>query len=187
MDVLESLSGQPILLAIFISLGLSCIIAVAGVIPSTFVTAANILYFGFAGGLALSITGEAIGAVISFIFYRKGIRKLEEKISGKKNWSFLERLKDTKGLEAFILVLALRVFPFAPSGLVTLAASISKMGLLAFTISSTIGKFPALLIEAYSVETVLGWKGEYQLAAVIFALTAGVWYYWTTKSKKRRM
>lgn len=187
MDILENLSGQPLLLAIVISLGISCIIAVAGVIPSTFVTAANIVYFGFAGGLAISIIGEALGAIISFILYRKGIRKLEEKINGKNHWRLLQRLKDTKGVEAFILVLALRVFPFAPSGLVTLAAAMSEMGLLSFTLSSTIGKIPALLIEAYSVETVLGWKGEYQAGAVIFALAAGVWYYWTTKRKKRRM
>ena len=98
----------------------------------------------------------------------------------------LERLKNTRGLEAFMLVLILRIFPFAPSGLVTLAASISKISAIAFAVSSTIGKIPALFIEAYSVDAVLGWKFEYQLGAGVFALTAGVlYYYWTTKNKRR--
>lgn len=185
MMLFEYLADQPIWLAILISLLVSVLISIAGIVPSTFVTAANIVYFGFAGGLALSIIGEAVGAIISFFLYRKGLKKLGEKFnSGSHTIKLLENLKNTGGWEAFILVLLLRIFPFAPSGLVTLAASISRMGAAAFMVSSTIGKIPALLIESYSVHTVLGWKMEYQLAAAFFAVGAGVWYYyWTTKRK----
>ena len=186
MALLENMLGQPLLLAILLSLMVNIVISIAGVIPSTFVTAANIIYFGFAGGLAVSIIGEALGAIVSFLLYRKGIKKLEEKFSAKPSLNMLERLKNTRGLEAFMLVLILRIFPFAPSGLVTLAASISKISAIAFAVSSTIGKIPALFIEAYSVDAVLGWKFEYQLGAGVFALTAGVlYYYWTTKNKRR--
>ncbi|UYZ21337.1 hypothetical protein [Mesobacillus jeotgali] len=80
MPLLETLSGQPVWLAILISLAVSITIAVLGVIPSAFITAANIIYFGFAGGLALSIIGEAAGAIISFFLYRKGVKK-----TGAKN------------------------------------------------------------------------------------------------------
>ncbi|WP_079507240.1 TVP38/TMEM64 family protein [Mesobacillus jeotgali] len=187
MGLLETLSGQPVWLAMLISLSVSITISVLGIIPSAFVTAANILYFGFGGGLVLSIAGEAAGAIISFFLYRKGIRKLGQKINNHKPTKVLERLKRTAGPEAFVLVILLRLFPFAPSGLVTLAASYSKMGAPAFMVSSTIGKIPALLIEAYSVKTLLGWKTEYQLAMAIFAIAAGVcYYYWTTKKRKRR-
>jgi uncharacterized membrane protein YdjX (TVP38/TMEM64 family) len=188
MILLDTLAGQPSWLAILISLLVSIIIAIAGILPSTFVTAANIVYFGFQGGLALSITGEALGAIISFFLYRKGLKKLSQKSAGKQNLKLLDRLKDTSGGEAFVLVFLLRIFPFIPSGLVTLAASFSKMGTAAFAFSSTIGKIPALLIEAYSVHAVLGWEKEYQLAAAAFAAIAGVWYYyWTTRRKKRRI
>ena len=179
------LEGLPFWLAILISVLVNVFISIAGVIPSTFVTAANIVYFGFAGGLAVSIIGEAVGAIISFFLYRKGLKKLEEKFNdGTQTIKLLGKLKNTRGTEAFILVFLLRIFPFAPSGLVTLAASISKIGAAAFMISSTIGKIPALLFESYSVHTVLGWKMEYQLATAFFAVVAGVWYYyWTTKRK----
>ena len=187
MALLENMIGQPLLLAILLSLMVNIVISIAGVIPSTFVTAANIIYFGFAGGLAVSIIGEALGAIVSFLLYRKGIKKLEETFSAKRSLKLLERLKNTGGLEAFFLVLLLRIFPFAPSGLVTLAASFSKIGAVSFAVSSTIGKIPALFIEAYSVDAVLGWKLEYQLAAGIFALAAGVCYYYWTMKKKRRI
>lgn len=187
MSLLETLSGQPVWLAVFISLAVSILIAVAGIIPSAFVTAANIVYFGFSWGLFLSILGEALGAVISFILYRKGLKKLSDKIDSARTIKILERLKETDGMEAFFLVLVLRLFPFAPSGLVTLAASYSTMGIWNFTVSSTIGKIPALFIEAYSVHTVLGWETQYQLAAAIFAVVTGIcYYYWTTMRKKRR-
>ncbi|RSD25026.1 TVP38/TMEM64 family protein [Mesobacillus subterraneus] len=187
MSLLEMLTGQPLWVSVTISLAVSILVAIAGVIPSAFVTAANIMYFGFAGGLVLSTLGEAFGAIISFFLYRKGIKKLSSKNDRKKKIKLLDRLKATDGREAFVLVLLLRLFPFAPSGLVTLAASYSKMGAASFMVSSTIGKIPALVIEAYSVHTVLGWKTEYQLAAAAFAAVAGVcYYYWTTMREKRR-
>ena len=185
MSLLETLSGQPVWLAILISLTVSIAISVLGVIPSAFVTAANIIYFGFSGGLALSIIGEAAGAIISFFLYRKGVKKLAQKISTHKSVKGLERLRNTDGPEAFFLVILLRLFPFAPSGLVTLAASYSKMGAASFMVSSTIGKIPALFIEAYSVNTLLGWETDYQISMGVFAIVAGVcYYYWTRKNKK---
>ncbi|WP_102264142.1 TVP38/TMEM64 family protein [Mesobacillus jeotgali] len=186
MSLLETLSGQPVWFAIIISLAVSIVIAIAGIIPSAFVTAANIVYFGFVWGLFLSIIGEALGAVISFILYRKGLKKLGGNIDSSRTIKVLERLKQTHGMEAFMLVILLRLFPFAPSGLVTLAASYSAMGTWTFTVSSTIGKIPALFIEAYSVHTVLGWETEYQLAATIFAAVAGICYYYWKKRRKRR-
>lgn len=187
MTFLEYLAGMPVWMAILFSVLVNILISIAGIIPSTFLTAANIMYFGFTGGLLLSILGEAAGAVISFFLYRKGMKKLSTKESGKPSNKLVEKLKNTSGREAFVLVLLLRIFPFVPSGLVTLAAAVSRMGAALFMVSSTLGKIPALFIESYSVHTVLGWKGEYQLAAGAFAVAGGVWYYyWTTKRKNRR-
>src|SRR5215213_11958529 len=62
--------------AVVISLAISILIAVLGVIPSFFMTAANILFFGFWQGILISFLGEAAGAVIAFILYRKGFKKM---------------------------------------------------------------------------------------------------------------
>ena len=62
-------------LAIIISIGISLLIAIIGVVPSFFITSANILFFGFWNGTLISFIGESIGAAIAFILYRKGFKK----------------------------------------------------------------------------------------------------------------
>lgn len=145
--------GDSGLFAVGLSLGLNTIVSVAGVIPSFFITAANISFFGFSKGLLLSILGEAIGAIISFYLYRKGINIVKNRYT--LNNKYLNRLEETKGMEAFFLIFALRIFPFIPSGLVTLVSASSKVGTLLFSIASTLGKIPALVIEAYSIHQIL--------------------------------
>ncbi|MFD1927099.1 TVP38/TMEM64 family protein [Sporosarcina siberiensis] len=146
------------LIAAGISIILNISISILGFIPSIFITAANIGFFGFGKGLILSILGEALGAMISFYLYRKGINKVKTKIS--INNKYLSRLQQTRGKEAFLLIFATRVFPFVPSGLVTLASAGSSVGMLNFSMASTLGKIPALVIEAYSTQQILYWNGQ---------------------------
>lgn len=149
--------------AVWLSIIINIVISVLGVVPSVFLTAANITFFGFTQGLVISILGEASGAVVSFYLYRKGINKVKPEIKH----TFLKKLQHTKGTEAFLLVIALRIFPFIPSGLVTFVSAGSLMGIINFSIASTIGKIPALFIEAYSVKQVLDWsiQGKIIMAA----------------------
>nr|WP_309136131.1 hypothetical protein [Mesobacillus foraminis] len=70
--LIERIGSHP-LLFMLISLLLNTLIAISGILPSAFLTAANILVLGFANGLLLSIAGEAIGAVVCFLLYRKGL------------------------------------------------------------------------------------------------------------------
>jgi len=165
-----------LILAFLISIFLNILVAISGVLPSAAITAVNIILFGFEAGLLVSITGEAAGAIISFILYRKGLSRLS---SGNfnKQVKLLNKLKDTKGAGAVFLVLILRVLPFVPSGAVTLAAAYSKMGLLAFSTASTLGKIPSLLIEAYSVDQLLSLSPEWQLLCLLFLLLFAVIYY----------
>ncbi|MBM7692457.1 putative membrane protein YdjX (TVP38/TMEM64 family) [Peribacillus deserti] len=151
--------------AYLISLALSIVVSILGVVPSVFITAANISYFGFAQGLYLSIAGEALGAVVSFYLYRKGI---SHTFSTKNKW--IKKLQLTKGMEAFFLIIALRIFPFIPSGAVTLAGAASKIHTINFAVSSTIGKIPALLIEAYTVKQILVWDFQSKIVLGILSL-----------------
>lgn len=184
MDLLLELLPENVIMAVMVSILLNIIIAVAGLIPSTFITAANIIYFGFLTGLVISIIGEAAGAIISFLLYRKGVKAIEKKVNKPINNRFLERLKSAVGLEAIFLVLILRILPFVPSGLVTLAASISKMNIFHFALASTVGKIPALLLEAYSVYYFLSWKFQYQIGATVAALIILLIYMVWSKRKK---
>ena len=162
-------------LAVLISLGISILVAILGLVPSVFVTAANILFFGFWPGTVLSFAGEALGAIIAFFLYRKGFKKAAHHKLEK--FPKLLQLVDARGEKAFWLILALRLIPFVPSGLVTFASAIGQVGAVNFLLASSIGKIPALLIEAYSVYQVTewGWQGKIILGLValvilIFAL-----------------
>jgi uncharacterized membrane protein YdjX (TVP38/TMEM64 family) len=146
--------------AILISLLVSIVVAVLGLVPSFFITAANILFFGFWEGTALSLAGEAVGAAVAFFLYRKGFRKASLGALGK--FPKVRRLVEMEGREAFMMIMSLRLLPFIPSGLVTFAAAVGNVSAGIFLIASTVGKIPALLIEAYSVAQVaeFGWQGK---------------------------
>jgi uncharacterized membrane protein YdjX (TVP38/TMEM64 family) len=166
-------------LAIVISICISIIIALLGVVPSVFITAANILFFGFWNGLFISFLGEAIGAGIAFVLYRKGFKKPVKK--QLEHFPKAEKLINSEGKEAFYLVIALRLIPFVPSGLVTFAAAIGKISIGSFLLASSLGKMPALFIEAYAVNAVtdFGWQGK-----LILAIVAGVLLYWIISKNK---
>src|SRR5215213_6794143 len=116
--------------AVAISLFLSILVAVAGVVPSFFITAANILFFGFWPGTVISFLGEALGAVLAFLLYRKGFKKNTNHQLQK--FPGVQRLIKAEGRQAFLLILSLRLLPFVPSGLVTFAASIANLSALNF-------------------------------------------------------
>lgn len=109
---------------LIVSIIINIVISVAGVIPSFFITATNITFFGFDTGLIISYFGECVGAAFSFWLYQKGIKTLNPKIINKNKW--LQKLQKTQGLDSFVIILMLRILPFVPSGMINLAAAISK-------------------------------------------------------------
>ena len=166
-------------LAIIISIFISILIAVIGVVPSVFITAANILFFGFWNGTFISFLGEAIGAGIAFLLYRTGFKKRVEHSLIK--YPKVKRLMDANGKEAFYLIFSLRLIPFVPSGLITFAAAVGKVSFTIFLVASSLGKLPALLMEAWSVYEVtrFGWQGKLILVVVALGLL-----YWVVTKKK---
>ena len=170
-------------LAIIISICISILIAIPGIVPSVFVTAANILFFGFWNGTIISFLGEAIGAGFAFLLYRKGFKKSVKKALDK--YPKVKRLINAENKEAAYLIFSLRLIPFVPSGLITFAAAVGKVSFIIFIIASSLGKIPALLMEAYSVYEVteFGWQGK-----LILMIVALVFLYWiiNKRNDKRR-
>lgn len=163
----------PLPLFLFVSIVLNSVVAVAGVLPSAFLTAINVNVLGFGPGVLVSIVGEAIGAIVSFVVYRKALNRY-----ASPDGSRFKRLREAEGAEAWFLVLGMRFMPFVPSGLVTLSAAFSRMSLPSFALASTIGKVPALLIEALAVTAAMRLTVGWQLilaAVVVFAYF--VWRY----------
>ncbi|WP_300262892.1 VTT domain-containing protein [Clostridium sp.] len=145
MNSLISIFNQYNQLAIFISLFISVIIALLGIVPSIFVTGANIVFFGPINGFFISLLGEVIGGWISFKVYRKGINKFAGNIEGK--YKLIDKIVNCEGKSVGILIFEGRLIPFIPSGLITLAAAMSKVDSMVFIISTFLGKIPSILLE----------------------------------------
>ncbi|MDF1568156.1 MAG: VTT domain-containing protein [Spirochaetaceae bacterium] len=140
-------------LAIPLSLLVEIIIAVLGFIPSFFITAANVAVFGVWWGTGLSIVGESVGAVVAFVLYRRGLDRIAAG-SGSISTGLekrMRRLSEAPEGRAFALVLAFRLLPYIPSGVVTLGAAGGRMRAWTFTAASTLGKIPALAVEVATV------------------------------------
>lgn len=168
--------------AIIVSILINVLISVAGVIPSFFVTAANITVFGFQTGLLISYLGECTGAVVSFWLYRKGISTLNTNFLNKNNW--LLKLQKAQGGNAFLIILILRLLPFVPSGMINLASALSKTSFIIFFVASSIGKLPALIIEAYSAKVALD-SSKCQIAVLLLlVLIFFIFYYFRKRSKQ---
>lgn len=160
--------------AILLSISVSILVAILGVLPSYFITAANLIVFGFWYGLILSFIGEALGAIVAFLLYRLGFKSVLQKQLNA--YPKAQRLINARGKEAFLLVLSLRLLPFMPSGLVTFGGAIGQISFLSFAIASSLGKIPALLFEAFAVYQVteFTWAGKLllALAAIYFVYIA---------------
>ncbi|WP_235195203.1 TVP38/TMEM64 family protein [Exiguobacterium oxidotolerans] len=165
----------------------SFIVSIFGFLPSAFVTAANVLYFGYWEGFLLSFLGEAFGALIAFYLYRFGVRRLTPKIDSIRVRKWTDRLAETNGRDAFWLIVLLRVLPFIPSGLVTLLSATSRVSPLIFFIASTLGKIPALFIEVASVSWFIGSDAAIQwvVVGVVIVLYAAHHVYKQYRSKQK--
>ena len=84
---------------------------------------------------------------MSFYIYRKGFKTLPKSLI--KKYPSLEEYTNTTGRELWKLIFGLRLFPYFPSGLVTYVGAVSKINIISFSIISTIGKIPAMIIEVF--------------------------------------
>lgn len=167
-------------IAIFISLIISIIIAISGVIPSVFLTGANILFFGPISGFFISLIGETIGGFITFKLYRKGFKKGFNNLTNKHK--VLKEISNSKGNRAAFLIFQGRIIPFIPSGFVTLAASVSEIDDFRYNIATFLGKIPSILLEVLvSYGIVSSGEKSIKLAITIIAI---YFIYKSIKSKK---
>lgn len=142
LEILKNNSAMSIPISLLISIGISLV----GILPSVFITGANIIFFGPVNGFLISLLGETIGAYITFIVYRLGFKKKIEKFTGKHR--LISKIVESDGKNAGLLIFQGRIIPFIPSGVVTLAASISSVNSVIFTVATLIGKVPSIALES---------------------------------------
>ena len=146
-----------------------------GIFPSVLLTALNINLFGVTFGTVLSLSGEIFGAIAGFYLYRFGFSKIDPQWLKKPFWQYLQR---SSASQVFWAVIALRLIPFVPSGLVTAGAALTPISGPLFAIASTLGKIPAVFLEValvYGLIQTIPLSYQYGLAAGILLLTAVIW------------
>jgi uncharacterized membrane protein YdjX (TVP38/TMEM64 family) len=179
-DVIQLFNHYPHY-AFLLSLGINILIAILGIIPSVFLTAANVLFFGFWQGTFISFAGESIGAVVAFLLYRYGFKKgVQNKV---EKFASVNKLLQAEGKDAFWAILSLRLIPFIPSGLITFTAAVGRVTIITFLIASSIGKIPALLMEAYAAYqvTAFSWQGKIILLLVGLYLMYKLYSKWKSR------
>lgn len=181
LDDIVTLFKEYSMYSIPISILISTIIAILGVVPSIFVTGANIIFFGAFEGFIISLIEEAFGGYISFIIYRLGFKKGAENIKNKHK--LLKALVDSEGKKAGILIFEGRLIPFIPSGFVTLAASISNVNGFIFIIATFLGKIPSIALEALVSYDLI--NIEENFIRLIITLVAVLLLYITLKKYKK--
>ncbi|MCL6606223.1 MAG: VTT domain-containing protein [Paenibacillus sp.] len=134
--------------AYLISIALSVVVSVIGIIPSIFLTTANVMVFGWTPGFFVSWIGEILGAAVSFVLYQKGVLKLEEKLLTPKRKQWFKRIQYMSHLRQFSAVLLARVAPFMPSALVTFMCVITDIRFTLYMLATAIGKAPSIFLES---------------------------------------
>ncbi|MDD3652848.1 MAG: VTT domain-containing protein [Desulfotomaculaceae bacterium] len=178
----QAISGAGTL-AILMSIYINAAISIMGVVPSVFLTGANVLVFGLHGGFMVSWAGEVIGATVSFMLYRWGIKSAVKLPA--------ERLKSIKTINALpwtrqiYFLMVLRMAPFLPSGLINLLGALTTIQTHNFIIATTIGKFPALLLETACIYNLINInKGYVNLG--IGVIVAALMYFGAKKEIDRQ-
>lgn len=168
--------------AVLISILLNVLISVLGVVPSVFLTGANIMVFGLWGGFFVSWAGEIVGAVVSFLLYRWGVKSVAK--IPTEHWKLFRTVNSLPGLRQVYFLTILRMAPFVPSGIINLVGAMTTVSLTHFVIATALGKFPALLLEtafSYNVITL----GKNYIYLIISIIVAGLLYFGVKKELQR--
>lgn len=119
------------------------------VFPYAVLVAATVIIFGVKTGFVISLLGALLGSEICYWLCRNlGTDWFNEKILGR--WGY-----DTRQINsgiAFGGIVVAHLVPVFPSAMITMAAAVSGVGFISFTVATMLGLIPATL--AY---TGLGW------------------------------
>lgn len=165
--------------AFLVSIGLNVLVALAGLLPSIFITAANVVFFGTVKGFFISLLGEVGGAYVSFLAYRGVFRpSLQSKLT---QYPLTAALTNTRGRRAASIVFSLRLMPLVPSGIITFAAATGRISLYWFLLGSALGKIPALVLETALVAGFLQASWQWQVVFSLLSVLVGGFIFFRLK------
>lgn len=180
IDYLCSFGGWAVLVSMIIDI----VINIVGFLPSIFISTANGVLFGVAGGTVVSWVAETIGVIISFFFMRTLFRNKAKKVIEKSK--MLSKLDHYSTWQAMTLA---RAVPYSPNGLVTALGALSRISYRDYILGCFIGKLPSVACEVLvGHDLVMMEEHSLRLTIVLIVIAivyGGLWYWHRRQQAKK--
>jgi uncharacterized membrane protein YdjX (TVP38/TMEM64 family) len=147
------------------------ILAFVGV-PQFMLIAAAVVAFGPLTGFAYSWIGTMVSSLVGFYLGRAAGARVLEQFSGEGVRRFMRLI----GRNGFFASLIVRLVPSAPFIVVNMAAGVTPMRVLDFTLGTAIGIVPKIVLTAFAGNSIIRLlKGEIGKDALWLVLIALLW------------
>ncbi|WP_281883480.1 TVP38/TMEM64 family protein [Paenibacillus sp. YYML68] len=141
-------SDRLLLVALFATL-----LALFPIIPYPVVGSVIGAAFGPMLGGLLTWVGSAAASVLMFLFVRYGYQDWGRRLL--QRYHRLDRVTAWFERNAFLAIVFSRLLPFIPSIIINVYAALSRVSWLTYTIASSLGKIPAMLLFAFVGDSVV--------------------------------
>lgn len=132
---------------IFVFLILQMLQVVAFFIPGELIQIASGYIYGTFLGTLLSIFGITLGSIIAYLISRILGKPLLVRMISKRKFEFFKNVLNFKNIN--LLVFFLYLIPGIPKDILAYICGISRINLKDFTIYSTLGRLPGIIISSY--------------------------------------
>jgi uncharacterized membrane protein YdjX (TVP38/TMEM64 family) len=147
------------------------VLAFVGV-PQIMLIAAAVVAFGPVTGFAYSWVGTMVSSLVGFYLGRTAGGATLERFSG----AGVRRFMDLVGRNGFFASFIVRLVPSAPFIVVNMAAGVTPMRVLDFTLGTALGIVPKIVLTAFAGNSIVRlMKGEIGKDALWLAAIAVAW------------
>lgn len=147
------------------------VLAFVGV-PQIMLIAAAVVAFGPVTGFAYSWIGTMASSVVGFYLGRAVGAKTLERFSG----AGVRRFMDHVGKNGFLASFIVRLVPSAPFIVVNMAAGVTPMRVVDFTLGTALGIVPKIVLTAFAGNSIVRlMKGQVGRDALWLMVIAAVW------------
>jgi uncharacterized membrane protein YdjX (TVP38/TMEM64 family) len=147
------------------------VLAFVGV-PQIMLIAAAVVAFGPVTGIAYSWIGTMVSSLVGFYLGRMAGARTLERFSGAGVARFVKLIARNGFFASFIV----RLVPSAPFIVVNMAAGVTPMRVLDFTIGTALGIIPKIVLTAFAGNSIFRvLRGEIGKDALWLAVIAGAW------------
>ncbi|MFL5295801.1 MAG: TVP38/TMEM64 family protein [Phenylobacterium sp.] len=141
-------------------------------VPQIMLIAAAVVAFGPTLGFAYSWIGTMVSSLVGFYLGRAAGAKALERFSG----AGVKRFMDHVGRNGFLASFIVRLVPSAPFIVVNMAAGVTPMRVVDFTLGTALGIIPKIVLTAFAGGSIVRLlRGEVGRDALWLVLIVVVW------------